>query len=141
MTQNLKHIKVFEEAVLNSNKPSVFTPLFKLKEVAEEAASFDDYRKGIIMIQNHLKNNESQIANALNAIEKLPGLFGNRKYMINVYSLMFPFIERWASDILNKELSNDIELDKDSNIDIKSKDSEDSNLDLDLDLGDIEIDD
>ena len=139
MNQNLKHIKVFEEAVLNSDKSGIFMPLLKLKEVAEEATSFDDYRKGIAMIQNHLKNNESQIANALNAIEKLPGLFGNRKYMINVYSLMFPFIKKWANEILNKELSNDIELDKDSNIDIKSEDSEDSNLDLDL--GDIEIDD
>jgi hypothetical protein len=134
MNQNLKHIQLFEEMVSNSNESGIFTPLIKLKEVVEQATSFNDYQKGITTINTYLSNNDEDIASSLDAISKLPG-FGNSK-MINVYSLMFPFIEKWGSEMIDKDISSNIELDTDQ-IEINEPKSD---LD-DIDLGDIEIDD
>ena len=134
MNTCLKHIKLFEEILSDSKKSGIFTPLFKLKEVAEQAASLNDYQKGINMINIHLKENSLAISSALNTISKLPGF--SRRSMINVYSLMNPFIERWGSEMIDKETSSNIELDTDQ-IDFNKPAS-----DLeDIDLGDIEIDD
>ena len=135
MNKNFKHIKIFEEIVSNSNESGIFKPLFKLKEVAEQAASLNDYQKGISMIQNYLKDNSLEITGSLYSLERLPSNFGSGRYMINIYHLMLPFIERWKSDILDKELSNDIELNIGDIGDIENIE------DTDLDLSDIEIDD
>ena len=135
MNLKLKHIELFEEKVLGSKKPSIFYPIFELKEVAEKAASFNNYQEGIDLINSHLKNNAWKIVDALNNIKTLPGgHFGNNQFMINIYSLLFPFIEKWGKEALSKELSNDIELDNDD--DIETKDD-----DLSFDFDDIEIDD
>ena len=137
MNRTLKHIKIFEEIIPDSKKSGIFAPIFKLKEVAEEAASFNDYQKGIDMINDHLKNHAWDIREALDDIKNLPSNHsGNHKIMINIYSLLLPFIEKWGKELLNKKLSSEIELNK-----IDDIETGDSDIDLDFDADDIEIDD
>jgi len=134
MNQNLKHILLFEEMISNSNESGIFTPLIKLKEVAEQATSFNDYQKGIDTINTYLSNNDEAITSSLDAISKLP-VFRYSK-MINIYSLIFPFIKKWGSEIIDKEISSNIELD------VNQIEVSEPEFDLDdIDLGDVEIDD
>ncbi len=58
--------------------------------------------------------------------------------MINIYSLLLPFIEKWGKELLNKNLSSEIELNKIDDVEMGDSDSD---INLDFDADDIEIDD
>jgi hypothetical protein len=105
MLNNLKHLKIFEEHEPSAHTASPegrdFSSLSNIKDVAIKAASLDNVEDAISMLQNYIDKNESEIKNSMYILNRFSA-------PIMFYSMMYPVIDKWGFDILNK---NSIEFD------------------------------
>ncbi len=100
MLNNLKHLKIFEEhgppAYTTSLEGHDFSSLINIKDVATKAASLDNVEDAISMLQNYIDKNEKGIKESLYILNKF-------RAPIMFYSMMYPVIDKWGFDILNKD--------------------------------------
>lgn len=110
MLSNLKHLKIFEELELyTSNIPESasntyaikgpqldysFSSLINIKEVATKAASLDNVKDAISMLQDYINKNERELKESMYILNKI-------KAPIMFYSMMYPVVEKWGFDMLN----------------------------------------
>ncbi len=109
MKVNNKHIKIFESNEISS---AITNPLVKLKKVAIEASSLDNYVDGARMINDFIEKNLSDIEDSMTVANRT-------QYTINIADLIYPFYNRFGGEIIKSTLD-----------DLETKDNDEYESDL-----------
>ena len=125
MTLKSKHIKIFES---NEVSNVITNPLVKLKQVATEAASLDNYVDGARMINDFIEKNISNIMDSMTIVN-------STRYIIDIADLIYPFYNRFGGEIIKStlddlETKNDDEYENDLSDDNQPEPEDDLEIDF-----------